>query len=83
MFANDTAYKLRVVRDAVRIGYTVSEGLDKAFGPFRYQQQGPQWSAVTAYLADAIAIGDSDATAARVESAVDAAYLLAYNRAAA
>jgi hypothetical protein len=74
MFAHDVAYRLRVVRDAVRIGYSVDDGLSRAFGVFAYQRRGECWDAVNRCLASALALGDSDAVAGAVLGAVEDAY---------
>lgn len=54
MFDHDVAYRIRIVRDKVRAGYSVAESLDLAFGPFDHQQQGSLWNAVTLWLDPAI-----------------------------
>jgi len=82
MFANDTAYRVRQVRDAVRIGYSLDDGLSKAFGPFRYQQRGAQWDAVQRWLEPALALPQDERHAQQIERAVDDAYRLARRAAA-
>ena len=58
------------------IGYSASEAVDRTFGPFRYQQRGPLWDAVNAWLGSLDGFSDQ-----AVLDAVEAAYASAVKHA--